>query len=278
LAPSDRIFITRGIEVAPFPSAPNVVVSYPHRKDWWDRHPELRTADSRKRFDEFDWLYQEQKRRYQGNVLKRLGILQHSATGKAVFAEIRARPSYSVYIFPWYFAPFPDENSLGFTESPSMPQTPRESARGIKPPGTDYRDMRGWYSASMDKPGSVDVFYTDYRCREDEADGVLLHELVHALRVISGAHHRLKMRGGYPNSEEFYANIIEMIYQSEKRLEVADYLGHPTDQASVLRHPMERALHTKLRIQHPLLFAALARVKASFNPIKPLVDQYLIDL
>ena len=41
----------------------------------------------------------------------------------------------------------------------------------------------------MDQPGAVDVFYTDYRCEESEADGVLLHELVHASRIISGVHH-----------------------------------------------------------------------------------------
>jgi hypothetical protein len=280
LAPS--VFVTEAIEAVPFPSAPNVVASYPHRKDWWNRYPALRRADSRKRtIDEFEWLYQEQKNRYQAGVLKRLDKLQRSDTGRAVFAEMRARSSYSVYILPWEFAPTIDNDpsNLGVTEKPSMPQTPRERARGIKPPGTDVRDMRGWYSASMDKPGSVDVFYTDYRCEEDEANGVLLHEIVHALRMIWGTSHEVKMRGGYPNSEEFYANIIEMIYQSERGFKVFDYRFHPIDQASVLRHPMQRALLAELRNKHPLLFVALAKVKAPFNPIRPIAEKLLtIDL
>ena len=66
--------------------------------------------------------------------------------------------------------------------------------------------MRGVYWASMDKPGAVDVFYSAERCEESDADGTLLHELVHAMRVLSGAHHQRKMGRGYHNSEEFYAN------------------------------------------------------------------------
>src|SRR5882724_10751674 len=200
------VFITRAIEATPFPSAPNVVVSYPHREDWWNRYPALRREGGRKRnIDEFEWLYQDSKRSYQESVLKRLRKIQHWATGRAVLAELRARPSYSVCIFPWDFLPSIDRKSrdaLGLVEALQIPQTPRERARGIKPPGTKYHE-RGVYSASMDRPGAVDVFYTDYRCEESEADGVLLHELLHASRVTSGVFHQSRMGGGYRNSEEF---------------------------------------------------------------------------
>ena len=87
------------------------------------------------------------------------------------------------------------------------------------------------------------------------------------------------MRGGYPNSEEFYADIVEMTYRSETGLNVFDYRKHPIDQASVLRQPMARALLTALRHEQPSLFLALARVDAPFNPIKPIAEQLLtIDL
>src|SRR5882757_7390856 len=93
LARIDPVFITRAIEATPFPSAPNVVVSYPHREDWWHRNPALRRAGSRNRnIDEFEWLYQDSKRAYQTSVLKRLRQIQHRATGRAVFAELRGRP------------------------------------------------------------------------------------------------------------------------------------------------------------------------------------------
>jgi hypothetical protein len=282
LAPHDPVFITRAIEATPFPSAPNVVVSYPHREDWWHRYPALRRAGSRNRnIDEFEWLYQDSKRSYHTSVLKRLRKIQHSATGRAVLAELRARPSYSVYIFPWDFLPsidWEDRDALGLTEALQIPQTRTERARGIKPAGTKYH-VRGVYSASMDQPGGVDVFYTDYRCEESDADGTLLHELVHAMRVISGVHHQRKMSRGYPNSEEFCANTIEMMYRSERRLEVYDYVGHPITQASVLKQPKARAFLADLRHAQPSLFLALARVDAPFNPIRPIADLLLrIDL
>ena len=246
MARIDPVFITRTIEATSFPSAPNVVISFPHREDWWNRYPALRRAGPR---NQFEWLYQEQRRRYQDNMLKRLRNIQHCATGRAVLAELRARPSYSVCIFPWDFLPSIDweyRDELGLVDPLPIPQTRRERARGIKPPGTTKFPVRGMYSASLEKPGAVDVFYTDYRCEESEADGVLLHELVHASRIISGVFRYSLMGGGYGNNEEFYANMIEMIYRSERRLHVFDYVGHPIDQASVLRLPKARELITDL--------------------------------
>ena len=109
MAPNDPVFITRKIEAVPFPSAPNVVVSFPHHEDWWNRYPAVRKSYSGNRsYDEFEWPYQDSKRIYQDRVLKRLRHLQHSATGRAVLAELRARPSYSVCIFPWDFVPSVD--------------------------------------------------------------------------------------------------------------------------------------------------------------------------
>jgi hypothetical protein len=282
MAANGPVFVTKAIEAAPFPSAPNVVISYPHREDWWNRYPALHRAGSRKRsIDEFEWLYQDSKRAYQESVLKRLRKIQHQATGWAVLAELRARSSYSIYIFPWDFGPSfggNDPSALGKVDTPIIPQTRTERARGINPPGTNFH-TRGWCWASTDQPGAVDVFYTDYRCEESEADGVLLHELMHASRILSGVFHQSKMGGGYRNSEEFYANTIEMIYRSETGLNVFDYRNHPIDQASVLKQPMARALITALCHRQMSLCVALAKVDAPFNPIKPIAKQLLtIDL
>jgi len=276
------VFITRAIEAKPFPSAPNVVVSYPHREDWWNRYPAVRKSYSGDRsYHEFEWPYQDSKCIYQDRVLKRLRQIQHRATGRAVLAELRARPSYSVYIFPWDFLPSIDwkyRDAAGLTEPLQIPQTPRERARGIMPRGTKFL-VRGVATASLFKPGAVDVFYSDYRCEESEADGTLLHELVHAMRIISGVFRYSTMGGGYENSEEFYANTIEMIYRSERGLGVFDYAFHPIDQASVLKQPRARALLTDLCRRQMSLCNALAQVKADFNPIRPIAEKlFRIDL
>jgi hypothetical protein len=277
VARSDPVFITREIETAPFPSAPNVVVAFPHREDWWNRYPALRTAYGRKHtIDQFEWLYRDEKRLYQQMLFKRLGTIGHSATGRAVFTELRMRPSYSVYIFPWDFIPSIDGHNptdLGETERTPLP---RGGGRGVKAP---KHLVRGWSFPSLDKPGSVDVFYSDERCEVYDADGVLVHELAHAMRVMSGAHHKSKMRRGYPNSEEFCANTIEMMYRSERGLAVTDYRYHSIDQASVLKDPQARAFLTELRYKQYSLFLALAKVDAPFNPIRPIADKLLtIDL
>jgi hypothetical protein len=134
------------------------------------------------------------------------------------------------------------------------------------------------YAASFDKPGAVDVFYSDENCDERDADGVLLHELVHAMRIITGHGHATRMRGSYENSE-FYANTIEGIFRSERGKDVYDYAWHPPDQASVLKQLMARALITTLCHQQMSLCIALAQVEADFNPIRPIAEKLLrIDL
>jgi hypothetical protein len=282
LALPDPVWITRKIEAVPFSSALNVVISFPHREDWWNRFPALRRADGRNRnIDEFEWLYREQKHLYQQSTFRRLRQIQDRATGRAVFAELRARPSYSVCIFPYEFLPSIDgdgQGDLGATEPLKIPQTRRERARGIKPLGTKFL-VRGVSFASLNKPGAVDLFYTDNRCKESEADGVLLHELVHAMRVISGVDRGVPMGGGYENSEEFLANTIEMIYRSERGLHVFDYTGHPINQASILRLPGARELITALYYKQMSLCIALSQVKADFNPIRPIAQElFTIDL
>ena len=81
------------------------------------------------------------------------------------------------------------------------------------------------------------------------------------------------MGGGYHNNEEFYANTIEMIYRSEKRLPIYDYKYRPLDAASFLELYMASVLLTDLRVAQPSLFDALAKVNARFNPIKQIEDR-----
>jgi hypothetical protein len=213
-------------------------------------------------------------------VLKRLGMIQERAAGRAVLAELRARPAFSVYIFPFDFLPSVSPNwspatGAGAVTGPiRLPQTAAERARGKTPRGTQVC-ASGVCWANPDSPAgkSADVFYTARGFADCDGDGALLHELVHAARLISGVHHSSKMGGGYHNNEEFYANTIEMIYRSEKRLPIYDYKYRPLDVASFLELYMASMLLTDLRVAQPSLFDALAQVNADFNPIKQLDDR-----
>jgi hypothetical protein len=279
----DPIYIKGTLgEVTPFPAAPNVCVSYPNLQDWWNRFPNLHKLHGHKRtMIDLKPLYEDQKRTHGESVMRRLRRISHWDTGKAVLAELRARRDYSVHIFPFSFVPSIDgplRNSLGLTEQIHIPQTRWERAHGLKPRGTKFH-ARGVYWSDGDQPSAADIYYSEEICKDSEADGVLLHELVHGLRMISGLDIEAQMRGGYPNSEEFIANTIEMIFRSERGLPVTDYVGHPTDQASVLKLPLARTLITVLCHRQMSLALRLSKVEADFNPIRPIAEKlFVIDL
>jgi hypothetical protein len=281
----DPVSITREIEATPFAHARNVVIAYPHFEDWkklYKPRP-LRMPDARgiyRNVDAFESRYQDMKRDHENNVLKCLGMIQERAAGRAVLAELRARPSFSACIFPFDFLPSvsnwsPATGAGAVTGPIRLPQSAAERARGTKPRGTDFC-KNGACFANLESPTgkSVDVFFTARRAKEkSNADGWLLHELVHATRIISGVFRYTELGGGYHNNEEFYANTIEMIYRSEKGLPIYDYGYNSFDPASFLERNMASVLLTDLRVAQQSLFDALAHVDAPFNPIKQLEDR-----
>ena len=123
-------------------------------------------------------------------------------------------------------------------------------------------------------------YRTARRAADSDTDGSLLHELVHAMRFISGVFRYSGADEGYDNNEEFYANTIEMIYRSEKRLPIYDYRNHPIVAASFFdRKTLARFLLAELRAQQQSLFLELAKVDTAFNPVRQIESerQKLID-
>jgi hypothetical protein len=277
LALFDPVSITREIEATPFPFARNVVIAYPHREDWkklYKPQP-LRMPDARgiyRNVDAFESRYQDMKRDHEDKVLKCLGMIQRWAAGRAVLAELRAWRSFSVYILPFDFLPSAATWSLdaGAATGPIiLPQSAAERARGTKPRGTDFcKNGACWADPDSRTGKSADVFFTARRFADCDRDGRLLHELVHAARLISGVQRTSPLGGGYHNTEEFYANTIEMIYRSERGLPIYDYNFHSLEAASFLERNMASMLLTNLRVAQQSLFDALAQVNADFNPIK----------
>jgi hypothetical protein len=281
LALFDPVSITRAIEAKPFAGAPNIVIAYPQRDDWMKlyRPQPLRMPDAQgiyRNVDAFDARYLDMKRHHENTVLKRLCMIQDKAAGRAVIAELKSHPSFSVYILPFDFMPSGDW-AIGIgavTETLTMLQTPAERTRGATPAGTQYC-KNGACRADMESRtgNSVDVFYTASRATDSQADGWLLHELVHAARMMAGVFQFSQIGGSYGNQEEFYASTIEMIYRSEKKLPVYDYHYQPFDPAKFLQHNRAIVLLSDLRTKQPSLYDALTKVNAQFNPIKQIEDQ-----
>jgi hypothetical protein len=104
----------------------------------------------------------------------------------------------------------------------------------------------------------------------DDAGEVLLHELVHALRQMSGLLDPYPMERGFDTQEEFFAVLVTNIYTSERGRFRQLRADHGT---SALFEPQEwstdreyRALTYAVVISQPSLVRRLARVRAPFNP------------
>jgi len=104
---------------------------------------------------------------------------------------------------------------------------------------------------------------------EDAAE-VLLHELVHSLRQMSGRGTRLPMGRGFDTQEEFFAILVTNIYTSERgrhRQLRADHGTTPLLNPRDWRTDREfQALIRAVSTSQPSLVNRLARVRAPFNP------------
>jgi len=111
------------------------------------------------------------------------------------------------------------------------------------------------------------------------SDEVLLHELVHALRMAWGTNLCLGMDDGFDTIEEFYAILITNIYRSEcgyKTLR-ADHNGKEklpdalANDAAYYKRYKEKI--DKLAQDYPVLCKTIAAVPSKFNPIRQAVGK-----
>ena len=106
-------------------------------------------------------------------------------------------------------------------------------------------------------------------------DEVLLHEMVHALRMELGLNLCLGMDDGYDTSEEFYAILIANIYRSESgyRDLRANHNGKQmlaaplTDDGQFYKQWKDK-IDSLIREMPPSLSNSIAAVPCAFNPIR----------
>lgn len=99
---------------------------------------------------------------------------------------------------------------------------------------------------------------------------MLLHELVHALREMSGRENTLPMGRGFDTREEFFAILVTNIYSSERgrfRPLRADHGRGNLVDPQVWRDDAEiQTLILNFSYSNPSLTHRLARVQTAFNP------------
>jgi hypothetical protein len=278
----DPVSITKGIHATPFPESRSIVIAYPQFEDWKKLyHPHsLRMPDANgihRNVDAFGERYQNMKRGHETDVMRRLRNIASQGVGRAVLRELTRWRSYSVYILPYDFLPIWDWDMTAgaITEPIKIPQTAAERARDIKPAGTHVCEEGACYAAFMHAGKSVDVFFTSRRFHDSSLlDGVLLHELVHASRLVAGVLRPFPMGKGYANTEEFLATTIQNMYQSERNLPLYDYSWNRLNKALFFDAEQEAgAALYELRDSQRMLFDELASLRLDFNPVKVLYDE-----
>lgn len=101
------------------------------------------------------------------------------------------------------------------------------------------------------------------------ADSVLCHEMVHAVRLLSGFDGTIPRDGGFSGEpEEFCATQVANIYLSERNEPLmANYLDRePLDARTFSFSEGQRDLLRRLADQQPPFFGRLAGIPAPFNP------------
>lgn len=142
---------------------------------------------------------------------------------------------------------------------------PEASLRGDSEVGIDPKD--GGLA-----PPSKTVPAIDPGNRYFDVDDTLLHELVHALRLVRGLACKRPLGDGWVDAEEFFAVMITNMYLSEKGKQYAlrgDYgptfkpLANPDGFAFTYKD-----LVKQFRDEMPDLATKLERVNCRFNPLR----------
>jgi hypothetical protein len=163
--------------------------------------------------------YEHARQQYLRNVRRQLLKLLRSRVAQAVIAEISSRRPHLVVVTS--YRP-PDDDDLN-AKAHSV------NLQDAVPSGTTVLDsdgdviieqhirLTGTGNGSNSKVNyTAGVSSSDYLGHAPAADEVLLHELIHASRQVSGVSRQRGVNRSYDYEEEFVAIMIDNIYLPEK--------------------------------------------------------------
>ncbi len=212
------------------------------------------------------WANKEQARNWEDSVRRNLTWIAKTASGRIVLNSIAFYRKW-VPIYPY-------DEKLGSCNA------------YVGPNSAPSRDGRGYGATVFFSPHK---FHRSSPChggagndRGSLPDEVLLHELVHAFRRVSGKRNRTETSGGlinYNSNEEFIAILITNIYVTDPTNRIKTGLRRDHKGFASLEPELASSFEffessmsafsevQQLVADHPGLTRALAKVPATFNPI-----------
>ncbi|MEM6824636.1 MAG: M91 family zinc metallopeptidase [Pseudomonadota bacterium] len=215
------------------------------------------------------WVDGEDRPTHLPFVVSMLHVLQTTATGRAVFAEIR-RAHFPVTVIPQDGAP--GTGPANFT---------RQGFRHATQAGKVAHDGRGavigGFGAGLGTAVRID-YSPELHVHGAPLDGpdcVLVHELAHGTRYARGKLNAQPMyEFGFETREEVHAGIVTNMFRSERNMErfriqrVPQVRWGGLEDAN-LTFGMAKYLIRAFAAQQEEFFAELAAVDTPFNPVRP---------
>lgn len=226
-------------------------------------------------------------RLYEADTQRVLNILVHTRTGSAVTQAI-AMGKKNLIIRPYSAA---DRASARFNAYATEKNPDTSTIKGghwQDTAGGRHRGLGGGSDSFIHFSSSTWAAFEKQRRGHHSGaspDEVLLHEMVHALRMLIGMSESVALGHLYDDEEEFFAILIANIYVSElnRRDDLrSDHHGFrrlsenqdtseeflPKADTNDYRYRLVR----KLVMQEPFLCMNLANVPGTFNPIRRYFD------
>ncbi|MCL2714750.1 MAG: hypothetical protein FWD68_09275 [Alphaproteobacteria bacterium] len=235
-------------------------------------------------------------RAYEATLLGLLRTIDGSLTGQALFREIESCGARNMTILPETPGMFKGDvpNSDAGTRRPLV-----ADPRKIKTIGPDEEVL-------LDRVGkgqNVDIHFTPGSFRDfltthtgglavftagAQPDEILLHEMVHAVRLMKGLMIPIiPLPNDYENDEEFFAILVANIYASETHrvIRVSKGVSYPDQRADHNKYKLSTeseidfmpakddgdfhfVLVRKLVAEQPAFTNSLRQVDCPFNPIR----------
>ena len=227
--------------------ASKIIISYPSFDDWRKVYD---PGDLFKRFNDPRYspaAHQSMRRDHERGVLKQLNLILPYATGKAVLNQLNIGPPWTVRIHSYDLAPLSllQKEMLNQFKAAASTMSAYRDDRSFTEPSLQGSPICGkrrdgiWACTKVLGTGNgsdVDIYFAPSRVSDSlfGPDEGLLHELVHAGRILHGKVHDRQVSGSYGNEEEFVAQLVQNIYRSERGRPPFDYNGFPIDGSKFL--------------------------------------------